>query len=401
MQRKIVLLPIACIMLSLLTGCLFEARTTTDMQIDSSVTSADITTESTSNSQINSQVISEESAEITTTENSISETTRETADPMKDGMIFPNSDEELILWKDLVPLSLEQLAFARNDFFAREGYVFQKQKYIDHYDSLVWYEPDDTFTYDRFSEIQQVNIHLIQIAEARAGNGLLYIPSGTTLDFDQDGDLEELTYEAPNEFSMNIVLHDTDDDRHWDIDCTAPFNKMYIGDILYDDGILDLFADEMGASDDYSSYVAGVTSEGFVERGMVSGSCDDVTLSGNGIISTSGRMHVMMTWYVHAKYVLETDGSLIYEAEPEYSIDDFPCTAIVDVPMRSVKDTSMAPDLSIPAGTTAYLVSTDNIEWVKIRWGDQEGWLHLTKFSTITDLDTYASMAFEGLIIAD
>ncbi len=323
-----------------------------------------------------------------------------TGDPMMEGMMFPDSDERLIMWEELVPLGPEALALARNDFFAREGYVFQKQMYIDHYSPLAWYEPDESFSYDQFNEIQRANILLIQVAEARSGNGLLYIPSGTTLDFDQDGVLEELTYDAPDDNTMNIVLHDTDDDYNWNIDYDSPHNEVFLGDISYEDGILDLFTDFDGASSDFESYIAGVTENGFLERGVVAGICDDIRMTGDGSLTASTSMWVMMSWFAPVKHTLGADGKLVKVPEPEYFFGEFPCTTIIDVPMRSAPDASMASDLTIPAGSAVTLISSDNIEWVKIRWGDQEGWLHLDGFK-VTDLDKYSYTVFEGLIIGD
>jgi YARHG domain len=340
----------------------------------------------------------------TTTEPAVSSeesTATPTGDPMMEGMMFPDSDERLIMWEELVPLGPDALALARNDFFAREGYVFQKQMYIDHYSPLAWYEPDESFSYDQFNEIQKANILLIQVAEARAGNGLLLIPSGTRLDFDQDGVLETLTYDSPDENTMNLTLHDTSEDWNWSPNVMCPYNRAYIGDIDTDDGMLDLFADEMGPSDDYRCSIAGLTPQGFLDRGRISGDYDDIVLAGDGTLTTTGRMQVMMTWFATVKYVLGDEGTMVFVPDKEYFFGDFPCTALVDIPMRSKQDPTMAADMTIPAGTAVILVSSDNDDWVKIRWGENTGWLFFSCYGTDSADPVPLYYAFDGLIIAD
>jgi hypothetical protein len=392
MQRKIRIIIALVITSSILSGCKPESNNTEESPGLSSENTIQIITDIATVSE------SETSSE-TSPEETIIETT--TVEQSTEGRIFPDSDTELIRWIDLYPLSLTELAFARNDFFAKEGYLFEKAEYLEHYQALPWYVPDTEFSYDKFNEVQLANILLIQIAEARAGNGLFYLPSGSSLDYDQDGTLEELTYLAPDPFTMQITIHDSEGDRNWVINCEATYGKVYIGDISYEDGILDFFADEIGASDDYKTYVSGITNQGFLMRGEVPESCSNVTVCGESVVTTLGRKDMLMTWFTKVRYGLNDAGELIYEKEPQYSFEDFPCTAIVDIPLRSSPDLSLGIDFTILAGTPVFLVTTDDVEWVKVRTADMAGWIHVTDETTITDLNLHSDKVFDGLVIAD
>ena len=385
---------------SFLGGCASEAPVSDRM---TSLTAETNTSTSLAASAETSIPTPTDSASISDSEPSKTETSIDvtTSEQSTEGRFFPDSDTELIRWVDLYSLSLTELAFARNDFFAKEGYLFEKSEYIEHYQALPWYVPDSEFSYDKFNEIQLANILLIQVAEARVGNGLLYLPSGSILDYDQDGALETLVYQAPDPFTMQITISDTDGERTWEIDCEAAYGKVYIGDINYDDGVLDLFTDEMGASDDYKSYASGITNQGFLIRGEIPGSCSNISVGGEGVITTLGRKNMLMTWFTKVRYKLGDTGELVYEKEPQYSFEDFPCTAIVDIPLRSSPDLSLGIDFTIPAGAQVFLVSTDDIEWVKIRTADMAGWIHISNDTTVTDLNLNAVKVFEGLVIAD
>lgn len=136
-------------------------------------------------------------------------------------------------------------------------------------------------------------------------------------------------------------------------------------------------------------------------RGEVPESCSNVTVCGESVVTTLGRKDMLMTWFTKVRYGLNDAGELIYEKEPQYSFEDFPCTAIVDIPLRSSPDLSLGIDFTILAGTPVFLVTTDDVEWVKVRTADMAGWIHVTDETTITDLNLHSDKVFDGLVIAD
>jgi len=80
--------------------------------------------------------------------------------------IIKGSDTRYLTDSDLSALSKEQLAIARNEIFARHGYVFKTQNYIDYFTSKSWYKPDPNYT-GNLSAIEEYNVNLIKKYESK------------------------------------------------------------------------------------------------------------------------------------------------------------------------------------------------------------------------------------------
>lgn len=59
--------------------------------------------------------------------------------------IFKDSDKTYLMEDDLRNLSKDQLALARNEIFARHGYVFTTDEYKKYFSSKSWYVPNPNF----------------------------------------------------------------------------------------------------------------------------------------------------------------------------------------------------------------------------------------------------------------
>lgn len=75
--------------------------------------------------------------------------------------IFPNSSHVKLTDFDLKPLTKEYLALARNEIFARHGYVFQTEPYKSYFRNKTWYKPNPSFKEGELNEIEVYNIQLI------------------------------------------------------------------------------------------------------------------------------------------------------------------------------------------------------------------------------------------------
>ncbi|MGH4051160.1 MAG: YARHG domain-containing protein [Clostridium sp.] len=60
--------------------------------------------------------------------------------------IFEDSDKTYLTVEQVSTLSIPQLAIARNEIFARHGFVFKTLIYSDYFYGKSWYSPD--FSYD-------------------------------------------------------------------------------------------------------------------------------------------------------------------------------------------------------------------------------------------------------------
>lgn len=85
----------------------------------------------------------------------------------QNGFIFPNSANTLITKQELTSLTKEKLAIARNEIYARHGYVFITQPYKDYFNTKSWYTPNPSFKGEdtELNEIEKNNVYLIKSME--------------------------------------------------------------------------------------------------------------------------------------------------------------------------------------------------------------------------------------------
>ncbi|RHV71707.1 MULTISPECIES: YARHG domain-containing protein [Clostridia] len=87
-----------------------------------------------------------------------------------DEYILP-TDTQYISESDLWGLTQEEVALARNEVYARHGYVFQNQDYQNYFSAKSWYQPDAAYqpTDDTLSKIEKANVDLIVKYEVSKG----------------------------------------------------------------------------------------------------------------------------------------------------------------------------------------------------------------------------------------
>lgn len=91
------------------------------------------------------------------------------ADPATSEFVFPRSAYELLTEADVDACSPYQLYIARNEIFARHGYIFVSDDLRARFSAMPWYVPcytEKTFSWDLFNQVEQSNIALIQRREA-------------------------------------------------------------------------------------------------------------------------------------------------------------------------------------------------------------------------------------------
>lgn len=76
--------------------------------------------------------------------------------------IIPYSSERKLTEADLVGLNKEQLGYARNEIYARHGYVFQTDTFKKYFESKSWYNPNPSFKDDSLSDIEKYNAGFIK-----------------------------------------------------------------------------------------------------------------------------------------------------------------------------------------------------------------------------------------------
>ena len=88
---------------------------------------------------ITGDVINVETNKMTNTETVSNE------DNNYDNYIIPHSDEVILTEADLQNLSPQELTYARNEIYARHGYIFKSNELNNYFKSKSWYTPDPNF----------------------------------------------------------------------------------------------------------------------------------------------------------------------------------------------------------------------------------------------------------------
>lgn len=76
--------------------------------------------------------------------------------------IIPNITQRELTYEDLKDLPAEELALARNEIYARHGYVFESEEYNQYFSSKSWYNPNSDFNSSELSEIELHNVAFIK-----------------------------------------------------------------------------------------------------------------------------------------------------------------------------------------------------------------------------------------------
>ena len=81
---------------------------------------------------------------------------------------FSNSDKAYLVEADLKAISKDQLAIARNEIYARHGYVFTTQPFLDYFKNKSWYTPNPAYKGgdETLNKFEIANIKLIKKLEA-------------------------------------------------------------------------------------------------------------------------------------------------------------------------------------------------------------------------------------------
>lgn len=87
--------------------------------------------------------------------------------------ILPNSSTQILDESNLVGLSAQQLTYARNEIYARHGYIFDSQELNDYFAEKSWYHSNPNYD-GTLNDIERQNA--IFIKEYQENNGLTYKP---------------------------------------------------------------------------------------------------------------------------------------------------------------------------------------------------------------------------------
>lgn len=83
--------------------------------------------------------------------------------------IIANSSTTRLTENDLAKYTAEQLRYARNEIYARHGYIFNNQELLNYFKTKSWYKPTisaDSFNQASLNDIEKANVDLMNTVEA-------------------------------------------------------------------------------------------------------------------------------------------------------------------------------------------------------------------------------------------
>lgn len=88
----------------------------------------------------------------------------ETKQSISQSYIFPNSSKQLLTQADLFLYDSFTLKLAKNEIFARKGYIFKNEALKNYFNNMPWYEPNENIkgTFDELNDIEKQNVSLIE-----------------------------------------------------------------------------------------------------------------------------------------------------------------------------------------------------------------------------------------------
>ena len=81
-----------------------------------------------------------------------------------DCKVFEDSSERLLEWSDIYMLSNEDIRIAKNEIYARHGYIFKDENLKNYFMGQLWYIPSvkaEEFDDSVFSDIEKRNLELL------------------------------------------------------------------------------------------------------------------------------------------------------------------------------------------------------------------------------------------------
>lgn len=89
-----------------------------------------------------------------------------------DELILPDSGRKYLTIDDLRGFSKTKLAYARNEIFARYGYVFKNENYKNYFSQKSWYYPDPYFEANEqnLTEVEIFNVRFLKNLENQLSN---------------------------------------------------------------------------------------------------------------------------------------------------------------------------------------------------------------------------------------
>ncbi|WBW97070.1 YARHG domain-containing protein [Oceanirhabdus sp. W0125-5] len=314
-------------------------------------------------------------------------------------------------------LDREGIDLAKNEIFARHGYVFKQNKYKEYFSNKSWYIPKENMSMDELTELEWYNINFLIFIENRHFPQS-YIESSQNdnnrkiiknhpyeiynsnevvyCDLNDDGVEEKILYEKVyaeyNEYYLSI------NDEKVEVPGGDGFETFAIVDIDENDKFKEIIVSDSGPSEDYTSVFYRYDGE-VIQIGNTEGAYGDMIFSGDGIFVTRTRGEILHTWFYKDTFILE-EGIIRNIPQELYYMGA--CVFVLN-PVTLYKNREKTEKgITLNEGQIVKISYTDNKEWCLVeRENGEKGWFYLEDNYYINDTGHFPAEYFYGLCFAD
>jgi len=321
--------------------------------------------------------------------------------------IIPDSNSRLLTKQDISEvLYMYLITFGKNEIYARHGYVFQDDIIQSYFEDMPWYQKNPDYDESMLNDIEKQNVQLIQEYIDTAGKNYYPIESGSKIDLNGDGELDEIYLEyTPPQYNNGVWTFYNDfrliiNDASIEWYAENPDGTMYICNIDASDPYKAIAVTDTGPSDDYCAHFFYYDGIEIHSMGVIEGSEQTIAADGSGILTTSKRGSILHTWFYPQQYRLTSDRKL-EEVPAELYPMKYLVKVVKELPLvKSPDDPSLSVTLN--PGEDALIYASDDKEWLLIVNKDGlEGWVAIDNYNEIRGTGLTADEYFEGLIYAD
>lgn len=297
--------------------------------------------------------------------------------------IIPSSDRKLLTSEVLDSLDKSDLDYARNEIYARHGYIFKIKKYRDYFLKKTWYSTDKNFSENNFNEIEERNLKIIDNYVNSMSKLVLEVNDNYgNYDLDGNGIKEKVTLvfqDNSTKFTLNVNSLSISQNG------TNFRNTMFLYDIDSNDKFREVaVVDEKSKGNCVTSFY---DYDGLMVKliGTIPGSYNSIKITGNGKLKTAENSKILLGWTNTLLYYL-VDSKLEYKPSSLYEINS-KVKMKENVVIQTTK-LSLYNTFELKKGEEVTLMNSDNVEWISIKNSEGKiGWLKLKEANKINGKD--------------
>ncbi len=310
--------------------------------------------------------------------------------------IIPNSDKVLLAEKDLFHLSAYNIDFARNEIYARHGYIFKNETYSSYFSSKPWYKKNKKFKESMLNNTEKKNVEFLWSYSSNLKANFHKINGNEfSIDLNGDGIKDKINLKcSQGDREYTLTVNNTKINGSGDnLD-----GIMYVADINTKDKYKEIAITESGPSDDSNTYFYYYNGSKLIYMGKVQGNNYSLKINGSGKFITKTRGAILQTWFYSDEYKLSANHKLFHITEKYRKMNTI---VTVKKPLKLQKSpTDSSPILTLKTGQKIFLTDTDNEKWCAVETADgQKGWFSTSSLLNINSIP--ATDYFDGLYMVD